>query len=272
MNKKQRLLIAVDMDGTLLTTHQTISEKTKKLLSDLHKQGHLVVIASGRPPRAILNYYEDLGLTTPIITYNGAYIYNPHDPTFPIKKMIFNNDEVKDLLVDLQPVMDNVMCENNDHMWFQYEDVEHSVFFNVEGVTMHYGDFELFYQQQLYSIIGIQKPEVTHAEIQKIIDRYEKIGVWFWHSSPYFELYNKGFSKGSGLKYVANYFKIPKENIIVFGDADNDIDMFEIAHVSVAMKNAKSHILKIASRVSLFDNNNEGIYHTLKEIIKEYKI
>ena len=68
-------LIAFDMDGTLLNNNNQISNLTKKYLIKLASQGHKIIISSGRPIRGIISYYKELKLNTPIICYNGAYIY-----------------------------------------------------------------------------------------------------------------------------------------------------------------------------------------------------
>ena len=69
-------LIVLDLDGTLLTDQQQISAKRKTLLQ-AKEQGHQVMIATGRPYRASDLYYHELGLTTPIVNFNGAYVHHP---------------------------------------------------------------------------------------------------------------------------------------------------------------------------------------------------
>jgi len=59
MLNKRPLLIAVDMDGTLLNTDKVIAPRTKRLLRKLSARGHLVVLASGRPSRALYRYYDE---------------------------------------------------------------------------------------------------------------------------------------------------------------------------------------------------------------------
>lgn len=70
-------LIVLDLDGTLLTDNHTISPKTKQTLMKAKEAGHLIMIATGRPFRASNIYYQELGLTTPIVNFNGAYIHHP---------------------------------------------------------------------------------------------------------------------------------------------------------------------------------------------------
>ncbi|MBR3266554.1 MAG: HAD-IIB family hydrolase, partial [Bacilli bacterium] len=62
MTKK---LIFIDLDGTLLNDSFELSPYTVKVLKEVSKKGHKVILASGRPPRAMLPYYKQLGLDTP---------------------------------------------------------------------------------------------------------------------------------------------------------------------------------------------------------------
>ena len=84
MTKK---LIFIDLDGTLLNDSFELTPYTKDVLKRISEKGHLVVLASGRPPRAILPYYEELGLKTPFIAYNGTYVIDPNDKSFPSLKV-----------------------------------------------------------------------------------------------------------------------------------------------------------------------------------------
>lgn len=75
MNEKH--LIVLDLDGTLLTDNKTISPRTKQTLLKLKENGHEVMIATGRPFRSSELYYRELGLTTPIVNFNGAFVHHP---------------------------------------------------------------------------------------------------------------------------------------------------------------------------------------------------
>ncbi|MGL4738146.1 MAG: HAD-IIB family hydrolase, partial [Cellulosilyticaceae bacterium] len=72
-------LIALDMDGTLLTKDHTISDRTKEAIEKARMKGHKVVLATGRPIAGVTAYLEELGLTTEddyVISYNGALVQN----------------------------------------------------------------------------------------------------------------------------------------------------------------------------------------------------
>src|SRR3954466_13376346 len=69
-------LVAVDLDGTLLTDQKQVSKRTMRALAALPARGVKVVIASARPPRSVRHVYELLKLDTWQINYNGALIWD----------------------------------------------------------------------------------------------------------------------------------------------------------------------------------------------------
>lgn len=73
-----RKLIALDLDGTTLNEASQISERTRQVLQAADAAGHIVTIATGRPNAVSVQYYDALGLSTPMINFNGALVHIPH--------------------------------------------------------------------------------------------------------------------------------------------------------------------------------------------------
>ena len=267
----QPLLIAFDMDGTLLNEKKTISFRTKRLLKKLSKEGHKIVLASGRPSRAMMKYYDELGLKTPLICYNGAYVFSPYDKDFKTVEFEFPKEVIIQVMEKIKPHIINVMCEDNDNIWVDKEDKYLARFFWYENMNVIYGDLSKTLTKNPMTCIAQAPYEYRDTkEIEKIMEDYPGLGVRFWTGSPYFELYYEGTSKGASVKNVASYYNIPKERIVVFGDAENDREMLEEAGISVAMSNGKETLKQKAKIISIKDNNHNGIYHTLKLILKEF--
>lgn len=267
---KKLFLIAFDMDGTLLNEKKTISLRTKNYLKKLTKQGHKIVLASGRPSRSMLSYYEELGLSTPLICYNGAHVYSPKDKNFNPIEFEFPKQIIIDLMEKIKPHVFNVMCEDESNIWIDKEDLYLDRFFWYKGMNIIVGNLKDTLNKNPMTCIAQTPFEYrdTH-EIEDFLKDYPELEVRFWTGSPYFELYFKKMSKGASLKYIADYYQIPKERIITFGDAENDREMFDHAGISVAMKNAKGKLKEKANMISLKDNDHNGIYYTLKRIMKE---
>ena len=261
-------IIAFDMDGTLLNSKKEITFKTRHYLRKLIKQGHHIVIASGRPPRSIERYYKQLKLDTPAICYNGEYTFSPCDKNFKTIHYTFQKDMVLEVLNKMGANVLNVMCEGDKDIWVDKEDEYLGKFFWYEGMELHKGNLnEILDKDTCTCIIRCPKEYKDTHEIDEILKKWPEILPVFWIGSPYFELHHKLASKGAGLEEVAKYYNIPRERIIAFGDATNDIEMFEYAKTSVMMKNAKFDISDKATMVSLKDNDHDGIYYTLKKIL-----
>lgn len=262
-------LIAFDMDGTLLNEKKTISRRTKRYLIKLSNQGHKIVLASGRPSRALKRYYNELKLNTPMVCYNGAYVFSPNDPNFKPIEFEFPKEVIVEVIKKIRPHIKNVMCEDEQNIWVDKKDEYLDKFFWYEDMNVIKGDLEETLHKNPMTCI-VQTPfeyRDTH-EIEKVMEAYPNLAARFWTGSPYFELYYKQTSKGSSIEKIAEYYNIPKERIISFGDAENDREMFESSGISVAMKNGKESLKKSAKLVSIKDNDHNGIYHTLKRILK----
>lgn len=272
--EKEKYIIAVDMDGTLLTKEKKISLLTKMYLKKLSRKGHKVILASGRPSRSLKPYYKQLRLNTPMICYNGAYVFDPYDENFKPREFSFPKEIVKDLYQKLKPYIKNVMCESDTEIWVDKKDPYLNKFFWYDNMDVHYGDLDKILNKDPMTMIvqtGEEDPKVRE-EIIKICSNYEGLSARFWTGSPYFELYFVKTSKGASILDIASYYDIPQKNIIVFGDAENDVEMINIAGYGVAMVNGKASLKEKAPIISIKSNDENGIYHTLKKIFKgEYK-
>jgi HAD superfamily hydrolase (TIGR01484 family) len=98
-----RILVACDLDGTLLRDNNTISKETEKIIKKFTSRGNIFCIATGRPMRAAIQYYNQLGLNSLLVNYNGSYISNPSNKFYThlnlgfsntILRKIFNNNKI----------------------------------------------------------------------------------------------------------------------------------------------------------------------------------
>jgi Cof subfamily protein (haloacid dehalogenase superfamily) len=82
------------------------------------------------------------------------------------------------------------------------------------------------------------------------------------------EIMNHDISKGNAVKILSNYYGINKEEIICFGDAENDISMLEFAGLGIAMGNAENYVKEIADYVT-DTNDNDGVAKAIEKYIFE---
>lgn len=72
-------LIALDLDGTTLNNQSKLTNETIITLRALARDGHIVSIITGRPYRIAKHIYDEIGIKTPMVNFNGALTHIPHE-------------------------------------------------------------------------------------------------------------------------------------------------------------------------------------------------
>lgn len=265
MNKQH--LIALDLDGTLLTDEQHISPYTKQVLLESIAAGHIVVIATGRPHRSSIQYYHKLGLTTPMVNFNGALIHHPLNQKWDVLHSPMENRtalSIVDACYELE--VNNILAEVEDNVYLDRHD-DH--FIKLFKTTQHdskmkspftIGNIKNKLKEDPTSLLIHPREEHIEDLTNHLNDQHAELVEHRIWGAPLnvFEVIKKGMNKAVGLRNIARYYNIPKERIIAFGDEDNDLEMIDYAGVGVAMGNAISELKSIAKHVTL-SNEEDGI-------------
>ena len=270
MKLKNKYLIALDLDGTLLNNKKNISYLTLSYLKKLAKHGNIVILSSGRPIRALIGYYKQLKLKTPIICYNGARILDPNDSSFPTTNMSFDKDMVKNIIDSIgKDIVISSMCETDDEIWVSEKDEFLFLFFWTKNMSLKVGNMSAILDKNpLTCIIKYVDTPENVEKIKSVVNKYDGISVRFWQSSNYCELYYVSINKAKAVKQIAQYYNIEPDNIYTFGDADNDYELITEFKNGVAMVNSKKQLKSAAKFVTKKDNNHNGIAHFLKNQLK----
>lgn len=265
---KKRYLIAVDLDGTLLDGDKRVSPETQDYLRRLQNDGHVIAIASGRPLRAIRGYYDEIGLTGPIICYNGAYVVDPVQNRFRPYSVEISRQIVQEIEAAMgTDCFANIMCETNDEAWVLNDDPSVENFFWKTGIDVHVGAMRDVLDKDPFTMIMVAKNRESDDKLVKVCFSYPGFGLRFWGDSLYSELYFLHVNKGSELLKIAAAYGIEAANIIAFGDGENDIEMLQAAARGIAMSNAEEQLLPYADMVSLADNDHDGVLKTLQYLL-----
>ena len=263
-------LIALDMDGTLLTTDKKVSERTEAAIKAAEGKGVKIVLASGRPLIGINRYLEELELIKGedyVLSFNGGLVQNTKTEEIVSKVSLKGSDlkyiyEIsKELNINIHAfsAKDGLITPKNS----QY--TEHEA--EINGIDINIKDFnEVDDEEDIIKVMMIDPQEILDPAIERLPKEvYEKYSVF--KSSPFFlEFTHKEVDKGLGLKRLGEYLGIKKEEIIACGDAGNDLSMVKYAGLGVAMDNAVSEVKEAADYITA-SNDEDGIAKVIEKFI-----
>lgn len=267
MNKK---LIAIDLDGTLLKDWETITDETVHYLRKLKEAGHILVIATGRPYRSSVNFYDAIGLNTPLINYNGGLVTSKNDPNFVDYSLYIDKDHIIDIFNKNVEHIENAFCEIKDDIYLLKDDERiEPLLHNFNGAQLHVGQFEDTLPGPTNGFIIIaKKNQGKHIEDYIKANHKEAVLSRNWGDEYRYiiEVFTPETNKGNALEYVAKYYNIPREDVIAFGDAHNDLEMITYAGTGIAMANATDELKGIADMVTEKTNQENGLIEHLKKL------
>lgn len=256
-------LIVLDLDGTLLTDDKRITEKTAQTIQKVKEEGHAVMFATGRPYRATELYYKQLGLSTPVVNFNGAFVHHPLDNSMETIHKTLSLSTVKEVMDTMQKFpWSNMVAEVKDKVYVHYHDELVLDNFKMGKPVVTTGDIQKYLKDDPTSLLiqaNASDIETIQAHLQQA--HAEVVGNRTW-DSPWghvIEVFPSGLSKAAGLAHVSKWLDIPKERIIAFGDENNDLEMIDYAGVGIAMSNGIDELKAIADDVTTFSNNEDGI-------------
>lgn len=263
---KDKYLIAVDLDGTLITGFDNYDKKSFEILKKL-SEDNFIVIATGRPLRSSIYYYNLLNLNTPIINYNGALVHNPSDSNFEKSAVSVDKNWIIKIVNDNKNLLTNAFCEVEDDIFWLKEESAIESYLHLDGGNLHLGNFQNTLKNNpngaiLFSKLG------TEQLLEKYINENfnGKLKIRFWDDKNFVvsEVYSPLTTKGNGIKRIIDYYKINKEKTIAIGDGHNDIELFNEVNIGVAMKNSHPDLLKHAKYITDSVQEN-GVYKFLYE-------
>ncbi|MFD2305866.1 Cof-type HAD-IIB family hydrolase [Enterococcus termitis] len=254
-------LIAIDLDGTTLNNQSLISPTTEKALKNAIDHGHYVSIVTGRPYRMSSQFYRQLGLTTPMVNFNGALVHLPEKQWADEKETGIQRDLVFDILAQKQALnLDFVAAENKETFFIDTLDYFDSAFFASEATPNN-----LLTTKNLVTDPTSMMVRTSHEQAKNVSDSLMKqygdyVDVRTWGGpTPILEIVSKGIQKAKGVEQVASYLDIKRSDIIAFGDEHNDEEMLDYVGWGVAMKNATDQIKSVSNDITDKTNDEDGL-------------
>ena len=258
---KYRLLCA-DLDGTLLTSRKTVSERTRSVLVRKQEEGLVIALASGRTVQGIMPSAGELRLESfggYVLAFNGGRIVECATGR-TVRSACIPDGAAAELFrlarsrgCDLVTyVGDDVVTSGMDNPWARYEA-------RCNGLSMRESaDFSEFAGVPLNKCLMAGPPETISLLAGEASAAFGA-DMEFYRSEPFFlECVPRGVDKGSSLALLAGLLGIHVAATIAFGDGYNDISMLRRAGLGVAMANAREEVRAAAGYVAA-SNDEDGL-------------
>lgn len=259
-------MIAIDIDGTLLDDEYRCDPDTIQLLDQLQNQGVHILLCTGRPLRTTLQMAKEIGISSYIITDNGAVVHH-----MQTNQPLIVHQFSQDIYQKMIPVLEQT-----------------GLHLDVTSLTGMYalphspdiGDMYKKYLVQPTVLTGMSQvedgivkatlfaePESISQAMLRLPDQLDHLPVQCFRSGPTFiDVMHIESSKGSALHFLSHHLGIEPRNVMAIGNYYNDLDMIQFAGVGVAMENAPSEVKEAADFVTS-SNNHHGVRKALQKFV-----
>jgi Cof subfamily protein (haloacid dehalogenase superfamily) len=274
-------LIAIDIDGTLLSPDNTVSPGVAAAVERAHNEGVTIVCASGRGYRETADVARHLHGAEYAIAQHGALV-----------KRLDGDETIFSALIPAQVVLEmaRVLRENSFESFIAVDGYAEGVDYLISGkapfaettrelLFLRDGYWREF--QDLSSLpypgasqVGVLDTRERCLAARKIIaarfgDAYEYMIL----KSPryvgwFFDIISRGAGKGVALLELAHRLNVKQEETAAIGDDINDLDMFEKAGVAFAMGNASKPIQAAADHV-VATNAEDGAAEAIRRLLED---
>ena len=244
-------LLAVDIDGTLCVPGQEIPVEVIESLRKCVKSNILVVLSTGKKFTSIQTLCENIGIEGPVITCNGAIVIEART-----QKILFSHFLSKNLYRKIIWTLRN--DGRNDIAVFTDQDITctsvnlaSKLLSSINEPTTRFVSSLLSLSSENVAkiLIAFEKVETLRSVYDSYSHQYGNDCSIAITSEKFLEFMSLNASKGKALLKLAKSIGIVRKNIACIGDSDNDLSMFKIAGLSIAVANSTPSVLQAADVV-----------------------
>lgn len=274
-------LIGIDLDGTLLNSDQSISQKNARTMKHL-PEDCFPFICSGREVEDINNILKKSGLRIPAVGLNGSVGFDGEKKIF---ESFFDKKDVKKIDSVISKFPTKIYTNLGSYESQNYKNKMKKIFHEVGSeFSVKELNYELEYEKSICSIpynnieeiiekdaISIYKFFIFIPNRQlkaNIFNRLKKmLNVTVTESAPVnIEIVPQNVSKGTVFDRLESIYNLKKPLRIAIGDSLNDLSMFESADISFAMGNSHQEIMKKADYITV-SNDKDGVSQAFERIL-----
>lgn len=267
-------LVAFDLDGTLLNRHQRLSDYTLETLDRLKAAGVYYTVATGRTHFAAMPCLQGHDFSNWQIFKNGVEWWDPAQNAYRHRNLLSQN-HISELLTSFEAnqVTPFVFCLENDGSHRVYHspligNINNHLVNELgrhKSMSLHAID-DLPLNAKITNISAMGHPDILDNIIKDSkkhshLTAYSGGGIY--NADAYWlDIHHSNVCKGSALTELKA--EIGAERLIVFGDGDNDLSMFDVSDEAFATDNALDHVKQSAHQV-IGHHDEDGVARYLRK-------
>jgi len=256
-------LVASDLDGTLLRSDDSVSERTRAALARTVEAGIKFVLASARSADWLAPEATRLGLGEIAICNNGALVYDIEGERVLIHRPL-EPETASELVGSLRQAAPGVAFGCDRPSGFTAEPAYRPLHRQPDSIPR--ADLPALLAEPITKLV-LQHPDLPQAELHRLAVELGDGAIEACYSGAgLVEIAAAGVTKGSALAELCAKLGIDASETIAFGDMLNDIPMLEWAGRGVAVANAHAEVLAIADEITT-SNDEDGVALVLEQVL-----
>lgn len=256
-------LVATDLDGTLLHTDGTVTERTRAVLTALDDLGVPVVFTTGRPIRWMETLWTDVGGHGLAVCSNGAIVYDVAAQRIRTAHPVPRATGLDVARALREAIPGIAFALEHGEGWVSEPDFPRHPDDHSERPQ---GELLDVYRDDVVKILAVHRQLPAEEFWRRVESEVGHMVTTTWSSSfALVELSAVGVTKGSTLATLAAELGIERAEVIAFGDMPNDLALLEWAGTSYAMANAHPSVIELADHVAPA-NDEDGVATVLSVV------
>ncbi len=265
-----KTLYVTDLDGTLLTKDQVVTEYSKRVINGLIDNGMLFTYATARSLETASMVSKGLKVSAPKVLYNGGFIRNA-DNSLLLAHTFENKAEsiIADLIsAGVYPIVYALIDGQEKFSFIPEKQSRASAEFNKTRETcVRYNPVKTereILRGDIFYITCIDDKEKLEPFYEKYKNDYYCVySTDIYSGDQWLEIMPKAATKANALLELKQMLNC---RLVVFGDGKNDLEMFKLADESYAVENAVQELKDIATAV-IPSNNDDGVAKQLLKLL-----
>lgn len=260
------VVVVIDLDRCLLDRHHKVSEANRLAIEEVHSEGAMIVIATGRMPTAVEPLLERLPPVSLVVALNGALVTHMETRRI-LHRCPMGHDALRFLVSwTAQEKLQVALC-SEDTLWFRERDITVDAYVGRTGVCQGVLDNDSFPVETMFKALvyaPVDHP-ICESETVALLERSPLPAdyVILETGHGYVEVCPPGVAKELGLEAGLHALGLRPRCVFAIGDGANDVGLLRIASHSYAVANA-CEAAKIAADWVVADCDNDGVAEALR--------